>query len=648
MDTYSSKHPIVRFFENIFLVGIYKNLQDFEKARKLVIVNSITLYAIVVLLCIGIINFLRGNPILGLVDIFISVLLVGCIIYLRWSGRNQLPIYVGISAMTGLYGFLFFTGGGSGTGFIWYYTYPFFTLYIMGKRDGAIANMILMVPSFIYLVAMWNDTDPLYSQDFIIRFIPSLFFVFVFSYIFESTRIKTFRKLQKKQNQLVETIGELRRKEGELKKAHDSLEAKVEERTNALKRTNKELTIEIEERKRSQKRQKTLENQLLHAQKMQAIGTLAGGVAHDLNNILSGITSYPELMLMKLPKESPLRAPLKTIQISGEKAAAIVQDLLTLSRRGAAAFYPVDLRSVVTDYLASPELKKMLSFHPGVTVKTHFESPPFAISGSTVHLSKTIMNLVTNAAEAMPKGGCIGIELHGSHLEPGHQISDRLSPGRYVKLIVSDSGKGIDPMVIDRIYEPFFTTKKMGRSGSGLGMAVVWGAVEDHQGHIRVQSSPDSGTSFELWFPAIEADEQHLARAEAELPKADSESVLVVDDIAEQREIAKAILTDLDYHVTTVDSGEEAIAYLHERDVDLLLLDMAMEPGLDGLETYRRVLEFKPDQRAVVVSGFSDSELIRSTLKLGAHCYIKKPYTIESISKAVRDALDAAIKRIPG
>jgi CheY-like chemotaxis protein len=181
----------------------------------------------------------------------------------------------------------------------------------------------------------------------------------------------------------------------------------------------------------------------------------------------------------------------------------------------------------------------------------------------------------------------------------------------------------------------------MGRSGTGLGMAVVWGTVKDHQGHIRIESSPDSGTAFELWFPAIEDDVQTPVCKEAELPRANGESVLVVDDVAEQREIATAILTDLGYTVTTVDSGENAIAYLQEADVDILLLDMAMEPGLNGLETYRSILEFKPGQRAVIVSGFSDSELIRRTLELGAHCYVKKPYAIESISKTIRDALDA-------
>jgi signal transduction histidine kinase/ActR/RegA family two-component response regulator len=636
-----SKHPIIRLFETIFLVGIYRHVHDYEKARKLLIVNSITLYAVVIITLISAFTYLSGSHTLGLAEFATALLLVGCIVYVRQFEWRRTPIYIGIGAMTGLFGFLFFSESGSKTGFIWYYTYPLFTLYIMGIRDGIMANVILMVPSFIYLVTMWYDADPLYSRDFIVRFIPSIIFVFIFSYIFETTRLKAFHKLQENQGELVKTIGELQRKEGELKKAHDNLETQVAERTTALRRSNKELNIEIEERRRSQEQQKRLENQLLQAKKMQAIGTLAGGVAHDLNNILSGITSYPELMLMNLPKRSSLRAPLKTIQTSGEKAAAIVQDLLTLSRRGAATFCPVDLRFVVTEYLKSPELKKMLSFHPGVTVKTRFESPPFIISGSKVHLSKTIMNLVTNAAEAMPKGGPIGVELHGTYIDCEHQISDKLAPGRYVQLIVSDSGKGIDPLVIDRIYEPFFTTKKMGRSGTGLGMAVVWGTVEDHQGHIRTLSAPDSGTAFELWFPAIEDAVQQQACAQAEPPRARRESVLVVDDTLEQRDIAKAILNTLGYTVTTVDSGENAIAYLEKKDADLLLLDMAMEPGLNGLETYRAILGFKPDQRAVVVSGFSDSELIQSTLKLGAHCYIKKPYTIDSISRAIRNALDA-------
>jgi signal transduction histidine kinase/CheY-like chemotaxis protein len=634
------KHPIVRLIKHIFLIGIYRHVDDYEKARKLLIVNSIAIYAVVITTLIATFTFLSGSHILGLAEFATALLLVCCIVYVRRSEWRRTPIYIGIAAMTGLFGYLFFSESSNGTGFIWYYTYPLFTLYIMGIRDGAIANLILMVPSFIYLITMWDDPEPMYSRDFILRFIPSLFFVFFFSYIFETTRSKAFGRLHVKQDELVKTIGELQRKEGELKKAHDNLETKVSERTTELRRTNEELITEIEERKRSQEQQKRLENQLLQAKKMQAIGTLAGGVAHDLNNILSGITSYPELMLMNLPEGSSLRAPLKTIQTSGEKAAAIVQDLLTLSRRGAAAFRPVDLRNVVMEYLESPEMSKMLTFHPGVTVETRFESPPFTISGSTVHLSKTIMNLITNAAEAMPKGGCIGIELHGMHIVEGGLISDKLAPGRYIKLVVSDSGKGIDPLVIDRIYEPFFTTKKMGRSGTGLGMAVVWGTVEDHQGYIRTQSSPESGTSFEIWFPAIEDTVQQMAHSVAEPPRASSESVLVVDDVVEQRDIAKAILINLGYTVATVDSGENAIAYLQTSDADLLLLDMAMEPGLNGLETYRSILQFKPDQRAIIVSGFSDSELIKETLRLGAHSYIKKPYTIDSISRAIRDALD--------
>jgi CheY-like chemotaxis protein len=331
---------------------------------------------------------------------------------------------------------------------------------------------------------------------------------------------------------------------------------------------------------------------------------------------------------------------LTTIQNSGQKAVAIVQDLLTLSRRGVAAYDIVDLRMVVSDYLKSPEVEKMLSFHQDVVIDTNYESPPFTICGSPVHLGKTLMNLVTNAAEAMPNGGQICIQLRGVQLDRHDPGLDRLSPGRYVKLTVSDAGQGIDPQVIDRIYEPFFTTKKMGRSGSGLGMTVVWGTVEDHQGHIQVRSSPKNGTAFELWFPAVGPDSQRTVKRRTELPKANNESILVVDDVHEQREIATAILTGLGYRVHSVVSGEAAIKYLKERDMDLLLLDMTMDPGLNGLETYRRILQFKPEQRAVMVSGFSESQQIRHALGLGAHSYVKKPYTIESISKAVRGALD--------
>jgi CheY-like chemotaxis protein len=249
------------------------------------------------------------------------------------------------------------------------------------------------------------------------------------------------------------------------------------------------------------------------------------------------------------------------------------------------------------------------------------------------------MNLVTNAAEAMPDGGTITIALNSVSVPKDLPEPEGLAPGIYVKLTVSDSGKGIAAEVMDRIYEPFFTTKKMGLSGTGLGMAVVWGTVEDHNGHINVQSHPQRGTIFELWFPAECSCTEDQSVAPVEVPEGDKEKILVVDDIPEQREIAAAMLGRLNYQVRTLSSGEEAVSYLQEHSADLVLLDMTMDPGINGLETYRRILQFKPHQRAVIASGFSDTDLVHDVLQMGAQCYLKKPYSFEALSNAVRKAL---------
>jgi PAS domain S-box-containing protein len=244
---------------------------------------------------------------------------------------------------------------------------------------------------------------------------------------------------------------------------------------------------DITELRRAAEEKKGLEARLQRAEKMEAIGMLAGGVAHDLNNILSGIVSYPELLLLDLPQESRLRKPILTIQKSGERAAAVVQDLLTLSRRGVVATEVVNLRKIVSEYLKSPEHKKLLSYHPKVKVNTLLESNLLNMSGSPVHLSKTMMNLLYNAAESMPDGGKVFISLENKYVDRPISGYDAVDEGDYVVLTVSDTGIGIAPENMERIFEPFYTKKVMGRSGTGLGMAVVWGTVKDHNGYIDIQ-----------------------------------------------------------------------------------------------------------------------------------------------------------------
>jgi len=384
-----------------------------------------------------------------------------------------------------------------------------------------------------------------------------------------------------------------------------------------------------------------LEAQLQRAEKMEAIGTLAGGVAHDLNNVLSGIVSYPDLLLMDLPEDSPLRKPVLTIQKSGKKAADIVQDLLTLARRGVVASEVVNVNQIINSYLSSPEHEKLREFHPDAKIESDLETNLLNIMGSPVHLSKTVMNLVTNAAEAMPDGGNIFISTESKYIDNPIRGYDDVKEGDYVILTVSDTGIGISSEDMERIFEPFYTKKVMGRSGTGLGMAVVWGTVKDHKGYIDIQSTEGKGTTFTLYFPVTRKE---ISGQEEALPIEDymgkGESILVVDDVEEQREIASRILKKLGYSVTTVSSGEEAVDYLKDNPADLLILDMIMDPGIDGLETYKRILKLHPNQKAIIASGFSETDRVKEAQRLGAGKYIKKPYTLEKIGIAVRDELE--------
>jgi signal transduction histidine kinase/ActR/RegA family two-component response regulator len=419
------------------------------------------------------------------------------------------------------------------------------------------------------------------------------------------------------------------------------LESRVQERTAQLEIINEELKQEINERKRTEKERRYLEAQLRKSQKMEAIGTLAGGVAHDLNNILSGLVSYPELLLMGLPADSPLRQPLLTIKESGDKAAAIVQDLLTLARRGVSVREIVNLNQVVEQYLQSPEHRKIFESHAGIRMETCLAPDLLNVVGSPVHLSKTLMNLVSNALEAMPSGGRLCIRTENRYVDNSFKGFDAVEEGDFAVLTVSDTGVGISPEDVERIFEPFYTKKTMGRSGTGLGMAVVWGTVKDHDGYIDVNSELGEGTTFSLYFPITwEMPAEEKVQIPLERYRGHGESILVIDDIKEQREIASEMLRKMGYNVISVPSGEEAVYFLKENKADLLVLDMIMNPGMDGLDTYRKILKYHPDQRAIIASGYSESDRVKQAQRMGAGVYVKKPYSFENIGLAVKAELD--------
>jgi CheY-like chemotaxis protein len=253
-----------------------------------------------------------------------------------------------------------------------------------------------------------------------------------------------------------------------------------------------------------------------------------------------------------------------------------------------------------------------------------------------------LMNLVSNAAEAISENGEVTVQTENRYLDKPVQGYDDMQEGDYVVLTVSDNGKGISPKDREHIFEPFFTKKVMGRSGSGLGLTVVWGTVKDHDGYIDVRSEEGKGTTFVLYFPVTRDVPTGVREAtiSPEVYMGKGESILVVDDVQGQRDLAMAMLSKLGYNVTSVSSGEEAVEYIKTNKVDLMVLDMIMDPGIDGLETYRRILEINPKQKAIIVSGFSETERVNEAQKLGAGPYIRKPYIMEKIGLAVRQELD--------
>lgn len=399
------------------------------------------------------------------------------------------------------------------------------------------------------------------------------------------------------------------------------------------------------DRNRAELEKKQLETRLQRAEKMEALGAMAGGVAHDLNNILSGIVGYPDLLLMQLDESNPLRNPILNIKKSGEKAAAIVRDMLALARRGVTVHETVNLNQIIDEYLNSPEFLVLRETHPSIAFTRSLREGLMPITGSAAHLSKTIMNLVCNAVEAIPGAGTVVISTDNQYVDAPIRGYDKVEEGDYVVVRVIDDGQGIPAEDLDKIFEPFYSKKKLGRkSGTGLGMAVVWGTVKDHSGYIDVHSAPGQGTEITLYFQAVRDSVVEFREEGASLSSFQgNETILVVDDVKEQRNLAEMLLSHLGYAVTTVASGEAAVAWLQSRTVDLVVLDMIMDPGIDGLDTYRLIAKLHPGQKAIITSGFSETDRVHEAQRLGAGAYVHKPYHLHTLGQAVRAELDRRV-----
>lgn len=382
-----------------------------------------------------------------------------------------------------------------------------------------------------------------------------------------------------------------------------------------------------------------IEKKLSQAKKMESIGLMAGGVAHDLNNILAGVTGYSELILYDLPKENKLRKPIEAIHDSGLRAAVIVADLLTVARSAASTREVQYLNSLAEEYLNSPEYEALKKLYPMVSYRSQLNASDSVILCSSVHVKKCLMNLVTNAAEAVAEDGLITVSTENKSLTDEKASKYHLKSGNYVVLNVQDNGPGIEEIDLARIFEPFYTKKIMGRSGTGLGLAVVWNTMKDHDGVVLVNTD-NQGTCFQLFFPVSKAKKViPIDKDGQEILSGNGERILIVDDESSLREVGCRMLETLGYDVVSLSSGEQAVEFVKNNKVDLVVLDMLMDPGINGCRTYEEILKIFPDQRAVIASGFSESDDVKKALKLGASVFINKPYSREQLGRAVKKGL---------
>jgi len=389
----------------------------------------------------------------------------------------------------------------------------------------------------------------------------------------------------------------------------------------------------------AEQEKKQLEAQLRHAQKMEAVGTLAGGIAHDFNNLLQVIHGYSELLLMKKNKNEPDFRKLYEVKQAALRATELTKQLLTFSRKVESNMRPMDLNNEVI------QIHKLLkrTIPQMIEVKLRLADHLATINADTAQLGQMIMNLGVNARDAMPEGGelIIGTE-HATLDEKFCDSNLGAKPGNYVLLTISDNGEGMDKKTLEHIFEPFYTTKEIGK-GTGLGLAIVYGIVKSHDGYIICNSELGKGTTFKIYLPAMRqnASVEVLEDGEEELEIGGTETILLVDDDEIVRNLVSEMLSKAGYTILTARDGESALEhYLPQKnEIDLIILDLMM-PGMGGQKCLKKLLEIDPKVKVLIASGHTANNPIKSEIDVGAKGFVTKPYELQRILKAIRGVLD--------
>ncbi|MCP4676214.1 MAG: response regulator [Deltaproteobacteria bacterium] len=409
------------------------------------------------------------------------------------------------------------------------------------------------------------------------------------------------------------------------------LKAQVKKRTSELSKANVKLQEEIADRKK-------LQEELVQARKMEALGRLAGGVAHDFNNLLTGITGYTEMAQTSLNTDDPMYANLDEVRKAADRAAELITQLLAFSRKQIIAPKVIQPNDVLSNS------QRMLQRIIGEDIDFVFKPTRnlWRIKADPGQLDQVLVNLAVNARDAMQNGGKLIIETQNVSIDDEYsKIHVKMESGVYVKLTVADSGHGMDEDTLEHIFEPFYSTKAK-EHGTGLGLSTVYGIMRQNNGFINVYSKLETGTTFEMYFPAVMEEAESITQKSGTTRPIGTETVLLVEDEEIVRELAKTILTEHGYKVIDMDSSGYAFLWADNNDdvVDLLLTDVVM-PGMNGKDLHEKLKEKRPELKALFMSGYTEDIIAHhGVLEQGTY-FIQKPFTIESVTRKVREALDS-------
>ncbi|MBE9570527.1 MAG: PAS domain S-box protein, partial [Proteobacteria bacterium] len=384
---------------------------------------------------------------------------------------------------------------------------------------------------------------------------------------------------------------------------------------------------------------KKLEAQLLQAQKMEAIGILAGGVAHDFNNILTAILGYTDLAMMKVDEADPLYRDLKQIDLSATRAASLTRQLLLFSRRQPIQFTSFNLNTTVDNLL------KMLQRLIGedITINTELDSELWTVQADAGNIEQAIMNLTVNARDAMPEGGTLTIKTENMHVDEDYcKTYTYAHPGKFVCLSVQDNGVGMDKEIIDSIFEPFFTTKGPGK-GTGMGLSVVYGIVKQHEGWVNVYSEPGLGSNLKIYLPAssLKAEKETKETVSLKELKGSGERILLVEDEEEVREFATMVLGENGYVVYDAANAEEALDMFDKEagNFNLIFSDVVL-PGKTGIQLADQLLALKGELRILLSSGYTDHKSQWPVIRERGFRFLQKPYGLTDLLRAIREAIE--------